>query len=114
MEIFNEPVTVERVQAAYRKTGLRAKAHTYYSREERCACALGVLILSEGSPDQVRTFKALRGKPLTDFVNALVPHKEVYSFTEGFDGDMAYHKDLQDEAAWRLGIEIAKATITLD
>lgn len=83
IEFLNKPLTVDRVLAAYAKTGLRPRDEWYAIRgfgDERCGCAIGVVLLAEGR----ETFEALESEDFTYQDDTETP--EIESFMAGFDG----------------------------
>lgn len=97
VEYLGQPLTLERVQAAYAKTGLTPRVGAYFSWDpdsmEDCACALGAVAVAEGF------CRAGDGDAVE--LNAPV------GFIAGFDQVGAVHDD--DREAYALGAKIRRA-----
>lgn len=103
IKFLDKPLTVERVLAAYAKTGLKPRDEWYAIRgfgDERCGCAIGAVLLAEGC----ETFEALESDDFTHQDDTETP--EIKSFIAGFDDLPQYNHERE---AYELGQACRKA-----
>ena len=98
---LDKPLTVERVLAAYKKTGLKPINNTFFRVVDGvdCACALGAVAVADG----VEKFVPGLGVRL-DLRARLVP------FLVGFDGDEdTFTAEATNRAIYKLGVACREA-----
>lgn len=102
IEFLDKPLTVERVLAAYAKTGLKPRDSLYAIAYdgELCGCALGAVAIAEGAA----TFNELCAEE--DEFDAIDAERPL-GFTDGFD-DLPLHNPRYQEA-YELGQACRKA-----
>ena len=87
LTFLNKPLTLERIQAAYQKTGFKPQILWYYDLvdDEPCGCPLGTIAVAEGFilPENL-TISAANSEAFLAFeveVNKPIPN----AFMSGFD-----------------------------
>lgn len=105
IEFLNKPLTVERVLAAYAKTGLKPTDGIWTAEDAglRCGCALAAIYIADGEA----TWEDLENHcGVIDRLDSLAPAL----FVNGFD-DLPYHtkEDTREREAYELGRACRKA-----
>lgn len=105
IEFLNKPLTVERVLAAYAKTGLKPRdgLFAHFVDGAQCACALGAVAIAEG----VAAFDDLYSDGWNEAYGR-VEDATPGGFITGFD-DLPFHVDDRDREAYELGQACRKA-----
>lgn len=105
IEFLNKPLTVERVLAAYAKTGLKPRdgLFAYFVDGAQCACGLGAVAVAEGAA----TFEELYSDEWNEAYGR-VEDDTPAGFISGFD-DLPLHVDDICREAYELGQACRKA-----
>lgn len=101
---ITEVLSVERVMAAYEKTGLRPQAGRWFSLSDRCACAAGVVMVAEfGGPQIVCSSGVMFCLELEE--------DELAAFTNGFDVREVERASDRYRIAYEHGRAVARAVL---
>lgn len=99
-------ISPEEFEAMYRKYNTTPAGNTFYNRDKRCSCAMGIWLIDNGFDLRARHYNSC----YDEIKSCGYSFKQSGNFTQGFDDIMSYGQPLRepDTIDYAHGVRVAQ------